>query len=67
MRAGSSWRLNVRQEMTRLRPLDGEPNGGIYVASVPATRPASHYTARLVPRRAGVAVTLEANSILWQR
>ena len=31
----------VRQEMTLLRPLDGEPNGGIYVASVPATRPAS--------------------------
>jgi starch phosphorylase len=57
----------VRQEMTLLRPLDGEPNGGIYVASVPATRPASHYTARIIPRCAGVAVPLEAKSILWQR
>ena len=57
----------VRQEMTLLRPLDGEPNVGIYVASVPTTRPASHYTARIIPRCAGVAVPLEAKFILWQR
>ena len=67
MWAGSGWRLNVRQEMTLLRPLDGEPNVRIYVASVRATRPATDYTARVVPRRAGVGVPLEAKSILWQR
>ncbi|HTS68865.1 MAG TPA: alpha-glucan family phosphorylase, partial [Terriglobia bacterium] len=57
----------VSQGMRRLRPLDGEPNGGIYVGSVPATRPASDYTARIVPYRAGVEVPLEAASVLWQR
>ena len=57
----------VRQEMTRLRPVGGEPRGGIYVASVPATRPVTDYTARIVPQRAGVAVPLEANFIHWQR
>jgi starch phosphorylase len=34
---------------------------------VPGNRPASDYTARVVPRLAGAAVPLEANHILWQR
>jgi len=39
----------------------------VYSASVPASRPATDYTARIVPRNAGAAVPLEARQILWQR
>ncbi len=42
------------------------PGCGLYRATVPANRPAGDYTARVVPRLAGVAVPLEANFILWQ-
>jgi starch phosphorylase len=38
-----------------------------YRAVVPANRPVSDYTARVIPRLAGTAVPLEANHILWQR
>jgi glycogen phosphorylase len=41
--------------------------GYVYGAPVPATRPASDYTARVIPHCAGVAVPLEAAQILWQR
>ncbi len=50
----------VRVEMTR----DSHP---LYRATVPTTRPASDYTVRVIPQRAGVAVPLESNRILWQR
>ncbi len=56
-----------RMEMERVRQLVGAVNGYAYHASVPATRPASDYTARLIPHRDGVAVPLEAAHILWQR
>jgi starch phosphorylase len=55
-----------RQEMRRGRQLK-EENAYIYRAQVPSTRPAGDYTARVVPRRAGVAVPLEASQIRWQR
>jgi starch phosphorylase len=57
----------IRQEMTRVRPPAGETRGGIYCASVPATRPAADYTTRIIPHCAGVAVPLEVDPILWQR
>jgi starch phosphorylase len=57
----------VRQEMERIRPLPGVGGGYVYGVRVPATRPASDYTARIVAQRAGVAVPLEAAFILWQR
>jgi starch phosphorylase len=43
--------------------------GGHYVyrASVPNARPASDYTARVIPQRSGVAVPLESARIIWQR
>lgn len=53
--------------MTRTRQLVGTTNGYAYHAEVPAVRPASDYTARLIPHRPGVAVPLEAGYILWQR
>jgi starch phosphorylase len=34
---------------------------------VPATRPATDYTARVIPHRDGVTVPLEEAHILWQR
>jgi starch phosphorylase len=39
----------------------------VYSAEVSAGRPETDYTARIVPRNAGVAVPLEARWILWQR
>jgi glycogen phosphorylase len=57
----------VRQEMQRVRQKVGAAGAGIYRAQVPAVRPATDYTARLIPHRCGVAVPLEASHILWQR
>jgi starch phosphorylase len=39
----------------------------LYSAEVPATRPATDYTARIVPHHASASVPLEAGQILWQR
>jgi glycogen phosphorylase len=57
----------IRQEMTCVQPPAGETRRGIYRASVSATRPATDYTARIIPHCAGVAVPLEVDPILWQR
>lgn len=57
----------VRQEMTRVRQLEGEARGYAYSRRAPATRPATDYTARVIPQHSGVAVPLEATRILWQR
>ena len=56
-----------RVEMKRVRQLVGAVNGYAYRAGVPATRPATDYTARLIPYRDGVAIPLEDTRILWQR
>jgi starch phosphorylase len=57
----------VRQEMERIRQLDGAGGGFAYRGPAPATRPATDYTVRVIPHRAGVAVPLEDARILWQR
>jgi glycogen phosphorylase len=59
--------LPERVEMKRERQLVGAVNGYAYRACVSASRPASDYTGRVIPRREGVAVPLEENHILWQR
>ena len=59
--------LPMRQEMTHVGQIDGVPGGHIYSASVPAVRPASDYTPRLVPNFDGVAIPLEDGHIQWQR
>jgi starch phosphorylase len=56
----------VRQEMKGVGQLAGA-NGAIYSTQVPTTRPATDYTARVIPQHGGVAVPLEAAQILWQR
>jgi len=57
---------SVRQEMMRGGQLVGA-NGYVYTAEVPAARPATDYTARVIPHRSGAVVPLEAARILWQR
>jgi starch phosphorylase len=56
-----------RKPMTRRPPIPDSGNGFNYNVTVPATRPASDYTPRLVPCRPGALVPLEADCILWQR
>ncbi len=56
-----------RVEMKPVRQLVGAINGFAYRAGVPAARPATDYTARLIPHRDGVAVPLEDAHILWQQ
>ena len=53
--------------MKRVRPLVGAIGGYAYTATAPANRPASDYTARIIPQRDGIAAPLEASQILWQR
>jgi glycogen phosphorylase len=57
----------VRQEMTRSHQLMGAVHGYVYRTSVPATRPATDYTARVIPYCSGGVVPLETPQILWQR
>ena len=57
----------VRQEMTRVSGADGAPGDYTYTAAVPAARPPTDYTVRLVPHRDGAAIPLEDARILWQR
>jgi starch phosphorylase len=57
----------VLQAMTRINDLAGGLPGGVYGASVSSARPATDYTARLVPCCEGLSVPLEARQILWQR
>jgi starch phosphorylase len=57
----------VRQEMKCVRQLACASGGYVYGAAVPATRPATDYTARAIPHRSGVGVPLESPRILWQR
>jgi starch phosphorylase len=56
----------VRQPMQRGEPLIGSANTFLYVASVPAARPASDYTPRVVPYKVGASVPLEAPFVHWR-
>ena len=53
--------------MTESILLADSPGVFIYSAQVPATRPASDYTARIIPHHPNASVPLEAGQILWQR
>jgi starch phosphorylase len=57
----------VRQEMRSVRIVPGGPPRSVYEATIPNTRPAGEYTARVIPRHPGLAVPLELARILWQR
>ena len=57
---------SMTQEMKHSRPIEGNPGVYIYNAFVPAVRPATDYTARIIPHICGLSVPLEAAYILWQ-
>ena len=57
---------HARQPMARGEALPDREGGYLFTAQVPATRPASDFTPRLIPYFAGVAVPLEIPLILWQ-
>jgi len=57
----------VRLEMIGDAKKSGPADGVIFRATVPADRPASDYTARIVDRHAGRSVPLEAGWIPWQK
>ena len=57
----------ARVEMECARPQPDASRRCVYHATVPTTRPARDYTARVIPRFSGVAVPLESARILWQR
>jgi starch phosphorylase len=57
----------VRQEMKRAQTRSDVARRFVYHATISTTRPASDYTARVIPQRSGVAVPLECARILWQR
>jgi starch phosphorylase len=54
---------------TRMKPCEqliGVNNCYLFTASVPADRPASHYTPRVVPHQPHASVPMEAAQILWR-
>ncbi|MDP4174695.1 MAG: alpha-glucan family phosphorylase [Bacteroidota bacterium] len=57
----------VRQEMRLMDHLQGTMDFFIYSAVVTADRPASEYTVRVIPRKDGISIPLEAAQISWQR
>ena len=56
-----------RHPMLRVEPSPSDADACLYRARVPATRPATDYTARAIPSLPGAAVPIEAAHILWQR
>ena len=56
-----------RREMAPSLETKEAERGSAYRAEVPAERPATDYTVRVIPRHEGASVPLEAGHILWQR
>jgi glycogen phosphorylase len=56
----------VRQEMKCAQAPSDPSQPRIYLATMPATRPASDYTARVIPQHPSASVPLECARILWQ-
>jgi starch phosphorylase len=56
-----------RLEMTRNGPIAGQVGGYAYHANVSEERPASHYTARIIPYHPAAHLPLENAGILWFR
>jgi starch phosphorylase len=68
MYAGPISGVDTRPEaLAASKPLKDTSGTILCSVSCPAKRPATDYTARLVPSRFGAAVPLELGQILWQR
>jgi starch phosphorylase len=57
----------IRQQMKLVSQSADMASSCVFDAQVSATRPATDYTARVIPRYDSAAVPLEAAQILWQR
>ncbi len=55
-----------RREMWPVRQLVSSEHAFAFGTQVPADRPASDYSVRIMPKHPGVAIPLEAANILWQ-
>ncbi len=64
---GSAGKTPERHIMQLIRPPDERSQSARYTVAVPAARPATDYTARLIPEHPDVSVPLESTHILWQR
>lgn len=58
---------SIRQAMNCTRSQPNDSSNFICRATISTTRPASDYTARVIPHRVDVMVPLEESKILWQR
>jgi len=58
---------SVHEEMKRVLQRANTSSGYVYGATVRSDRPASNFTARVIPYHDGVEVPLEESRILWQR
>ena len=56
-----------RVAMNRAGRVEGNANGWVFAARIPATRPASDWTPRVLPDHPGAVVPLEAAQVLWAR
>jgi len=57
----------VCEVMKRILQLANTSGGYVYSATISSDRPASNFTARVIPYHDDVAVPLEESHILWQR
>jgi starch phosphorylase len=66
--AGPTGEVGANPEILAVCKSSAERSGAIvYSVCCPATRPATDYTARIIPSHPGASVPLEANQVLWQR
>jgi starch phosphorylase len=56
----------VRLELKLFQQVPQSGKAYLYKATVSATRPATDYTPRVIPKFPGVSIPLETNLILWQ-
>jgi starch phosphorylase len=57
----------LAQEMQQGDQITGAVNGYVYHATVPASRPAWHFTPRIIPHHPEARVPMELSLIRWQR
>jgi starch phosphorylase len=63
----ASGKLACSEAMNPSGPCTDKPDTFTYSAQISADRPASEYTARIVPHHLNAFVPLETNQIAWQR
>jgi len=59
--------VSYRQPMTLIGATSHSNTAYVFKGETPATRPESHYTARVVPNHADVQIPLKVNCITWEK